>query len=84
MPVVMGKGVDWVDKKEHLVDEVLGRVVVERKVDAHEELPDEANWYSTATMTSAKLASEAEVPRGARSSEAARRSADAATWVQQK
>ena len=40
MAVVMDEGVEWVDRKWYPVDEVLDRVVVERKVDAHEELSD--------------------------------------------
>ena len=63
MPVLMGEVVEWVDKR-CLVEGVQDHDEVERKVDAREELPDEANWYSTATMTSVKLASEAEVSRG--------------------
>ena len=84
MAVEMGEGVDWVDKSWYQVDEVLGRVVVERKVDAHEELPDEANWYSKATMTNAKLASGVKMPQGTKTPEAAKIGEDAATWVRQR
>ena len=83
MPVLMGEVVEWVDKR-CLVEGVQDHDEVERRVDAREELPDEANWYSTATMTSVKLASEAEVSRGSKMSEAARTGVDAATWVRQK
>ena len=61
MAVEMGEGVDWVDKSWYQVDEVLGRVVVERKVDAHEELPDEAKWYSKAIRRCVKFASATKV-----------------------
>ena len=84
MPVVMGEVVEWVDKRRCLVERVQDHDEVERKVDAREELPGEANWYSTATMTSLKPASEAEVSRGSRMSGAARKGVDAATWARQK
>ena len=84
MPVLMGGAVEWEDKWERLVEGLQGRVEVERKMDAHEELPDEANWYSKATMTNAKLASGVKMPQGTKTPEAAKIGEDAATWVRQR
>ena len=81
MLVLIGEVVEWRDKRKRLGEGVQDHVEVERKVDAREELPDEENWYSTATMTRAKLAAEAEVSRGAKMSEVAMKDAVAATWV---
>ena len=83
MPVLMGGAVECEEKWERLVEGLQGRVEVERKMDAHEELPDEANWYSKATMTSVKLASESKVSQGSKTPKAAKMDVDAATWVRQ-
>ena len=85
MPVLMGEVVEWGDKRRCLVEGVQDHDEVERKVDALEELPDEAkNWYSKATMTSVKLASEAKMSHGSETSGAAKKDVGAATWARQK
>ena len=85
MPVLMdevGERIEREGRWERPVGVVQGRVEVERKVDALEELPDEAGWYSKARMKCVKFASVVKVFPGSKTSEVAKKNA-AATWERQ-
>ena len=63
--------------------DVLDRVVVKQKVDAREELPDEASWYAKATMTGAKRKTGMKMSQGSKMPEVAKIDEIAATWGRQ-
>ena len=71
---------EWKGTMKRPVEEVKGHVEVEWKVDALEELPDEAVWHSKAMRKQVTSASAGEVSLGSKTSEAAMRNAVAATW----
>ena len=82
LPVLMDEVGELEGRWERPIGVVQGRVEVEWKVDALEELPDEVAWYSEATMKCAKSSSAGKVFPGSKTSEVAMNAA-AATWGRQ-